>query len=148
MNEKTFTNTVIKRITILFTVIFVLCVTVLTRQVWHNMLNEKQKELLSIGTIVLNQVTSHGQELSAIKQEIGIPPDRKVLAINEILQQPLNDICNCYPNYSFGYYDLELKSIAALAPNNHLTLLTKIPDTHLGLALISQKPEFIVHNTL
>ncbi|NLL51668.1 MAG: PAS domain S-box protein [Peptococcaceae bacterium] len=148
MNEKTFTNTVIKRITILFTVIFVLCVTVLTRQVWHNMLNEKQKELLSIGTIVLNQVTSHGQELSAIKQEIGIPPDRKVLAINEILQQPLNDICNCYPNYSFGYYDLELKSIAALAPNNHLTLLTKIPDTHPWFSSYqSGKPEFIVHNT-
>ncbi|NLM20925.1 MAG: PAS domain S-box protein [Peptococcaceae bacterium] len=148
MNEKTFTNTVIKKITILFTVLFILCVAVLARQIWHNTLNEKQKELLSIGTIILNQVTSHSEELSAIKQDIGIPPDRKVLAVNKVLQQPLNDISNRYPNYSLGYYDQELNSIAALAPNNNLTLLPEIPDTHpCSTSYQSGKPEFVVDST-
>ncbi|NLO97459.1 MAG: PAS domain S-box protein, partial [Peptococcaceae bacterium] len=91
---------------------------------------------------------TYHQELANIKQDINIPPDQKVLAINKILQPSLNSISNRYPQYGLGYYDKELNTIAAIAPNFNPNLLTEIPsDQPYFMSYQSQKPEFFVHNT-
>lgn|GEM_PF-2811887 len=148
MTGLTFSRVIFRKISIVFIFLFLLFTALIARLSWNSILTEKQNELLSVGTIILNLVNSHHQELANIKQDINIPPDQKVLAINKILQPSLNSISNRYPQYGLGYYDKELNTIAAIAPNFNPNLLTEIPsDQPYFMSYQSQKPEFFVHNT-
>jgi glycine betaine/choline ABC-type transport system substrate-binding protein len=116
LKQAAFTNTVIKRITLVFTLFFLLLI--FTAMLgWQQLLSEKKKELLAVGTAILGEIANQYENIAGIKQRDELTAAKKVLAINALLQGPINKISQQYPGCGMGYYDIELNSIAAIAPN-------------------------------
>lgn len=53
----------------------------------------------------------------------------KVLALNAIMQPLFDEISNQYPNYSIGYYDKRLDSIAAKGPDLKPSMIQHLTDS-------------------
>lgn len=117
-------------------------------QSWNNLRVVKEKELLSVATLILNEVTSHFDDISKIKEKTDLSYNQKVLATNKILQTSINDISKEYKNVGMGYYDIELNSIITIAPNFDPLLLKEVPSSYPYFkSYESGKPEFIINDT-
>ncbi|SDH85632.1 PAS domain S-box protein [Desulfosporosinus hippei] len=149
MNEpKTFTDKVLHKITTFIVITIFLWSIVVAFQSWNSLRAGKEKELLSVSTLILNQVTSNVNDLTKIKENEDLTHNQKILAMNNILQGPIGNISIQYQNAGMGYYDIELNSVITFAPNFDPLLLKEVPRSYPYFkSYESGKPEFVINDT-
>lgn len=124
--KETFIKKILNKVTVIIVVITLIWCITAVKGVWEQHTLHKEKEMLSVATMVLNQIHNHINVIHLHKADNELSHGEKVAGINSGLQGYIDEISERYPNYGIGYYDIELDSIIAIAPNHDPSLLERV----------------------
>ena len=147
MDNKSFINGIINKTSAIIVIVIIIWSIFAVRGVWKEQILIKEKELLIAATEVSKQV-HRNFDIIQIHKERDFTDNEKVLAVNAVLQKHIQQISQNYPELGMGYYDMELDSIAAIAPNFDPSMLQYVSREYPYFKCYETgKPEFFYHNT-
>lgn len=146
-NQSIIQSTLMK-ISILIFCVFILLYFFIARNFWDKEVLTRKLELLSIASKTQVLVQSCFDNVKMHKENKNLTIKEKITRINSVLQPLLDKISEDNPDIGLGYYDIELDSVVAIAPNFDPSLLKNIPrSSPYFKSYISGKPEFVSDET-